>query len=102
MKDLPLTTIEPGTKLHPHRASARPDCCSAGASGPAMQHGGGSKLKGLLRVPLRLPSASPLALLNFPWLALHAGHGTPRPSPEAILNHLLNKFCTAAWTLGGI
>ena len=47
MKELPLNVIDPGTKSHPHRASAGPDCCSAGVSGPAMQHGGGSKLKGL-------------------------------------------------------
>ena len=38
---------ERGTKPHPHRASAGPDCCYASALGPAMQHGGGSKLKGL-------------------------------------------------------
>ena len=48
MKDLPWTAIEPGAKPHPHRASAGPDCCDAGASGPAMQRGGGSKLKGLM------------------------------------------------------
>jgi hypothetical protein len=48
MKELPLNVIDPGTKSHPHRASAGPDCCSAGVSGPAMQHGGGSKLKGLM------------------------------------------------------
>jgi hypothetical protein len=48
MKELPLTTIEPGTGSHPHRASAGPVCCSAGVPGPAMQRGGGSKLKGLM------------------------------------------------------
>jgi hypothetical protein len=47
MKELPLTTIDRGAKAHPHRASAGPDCRSASAPGPAMQHGGGSKLKGL-------------------------------------------------------
>ena len=39
-----MSPSDPGTKSHPHRASAGPDCCSAGVSGPAMQHGGGSKL----------------------------------------------------------
>ena len=46
-KELPLSRNDPGTKPHPHRASAGPVCCSAGVPGPAMQHGGGSKLKGL-------------------------------------------------------
>ena len=40
--------IDSGHSAHPHRASAGPDCCDAGASGPAMQRGGGSKLKGLM------------------------------------------------------
>ena len=31
---------------NPYRASAGPDCCSAGASGPAVQRGRGSQLKG--------------------------------------------------------
>jgi hypothetical protein len=44
----PLNRNHTGAKLHPHRASAGPDCHSVGASGPAMQHGGGSKLKGLM------------------------------------------------------
>ena len=47
-KELPLSRNDPGTKPHPHRASAGPDCCSANALGPAMQRGGGSKLKGLM------------------------------------------------------
>ena len=42
-----MTAIDPGTQSHPHRASAGPFCCFAGVSGPAMQRGGGSKLKGL-------------------------------------------------------
>ena len=42
-----MSPSDPGTKSHPHRASAGPDCCSANALGPAMQRGGGSKLKGL-------------------------------------------------------
>ena len=46
-KELPLSRNDPGTKPHPHRASAWPDCCFADALGPAMQRGGGSKLKGL-------------------------------------------------------
>ena len=46
-KELPLSRDDRGTKAHPHRASAGPDCCSADALGPAMQRGGGSKLKGL-------------------------------------------------------
>ena len=46
-KELPLSTSDPGAKPHPHRASAGPDCCFADALGPAMQRGGGSKLKGL-------------------------------------------------------
>ena len=46
-RELPLSRVDPGTKSHPHRASAWPVCCSAGVPGPAMQHGGGSKLKGL-------------------------------------------------------
>ena len=96
-----MMTHDRGTTPHTHRASAGPSCCYASAAGPAVLHGGGSKLKGLLRVPLRLPSASPLALLNFPWLALHAGHGTPSPSPSAILKLLLKKCCTAVWTAGG-
>jgi hypothetical protein len=47
-KKLSLSRNDPGTKPHPHRASAGPDCCSADALGPAMQRGGGSKLKGLM------------------------------------------------------
>jgi hypothetical protein len=47
-KELPLSRNDPGTKPHPHRASAWPDCCFADALGPAMQRGGGSKLKGLM------------------------------------------------------
>jgi hypothetical protein len=46
-KELPLSRNDLGTKAHPHRASAWPDCCFADALGPAMQRGGGSKLKGL-------------------------------------------------------
>ena len=38
----------PGHSAHPHRGSAGPSCCCAGVSGPAMRHGGGSKLKGLM------------------------------------------------------
>jgi hypothetical protein len=47
-KELPLSRNDPGTEPHPHRASAWPDCCFADALGPAMQRGGGSKLKGLM------------------------------------------------------
>jgi hypothetical protein len=53
-KELPLSRNDTGTKAHPHRASAGPDCRFANAPGPAMQRGGGSKLKGLTggaRVP---------------------------------------------------
>ena len=46
-KELPLSRNDTGTKAHPHRASAGPDCRFASAPGPAMQRGGGSKLKGL-------------------------------------------------------
>ena len=46
-KELPLSRNDLETKAHPHRASAGPVCCFAGVPGPAMQHGGGSKLKGL-------------------------------------------------------
>ena len=42
-----MSTSDPGTKSHPHRASAGPDCHFVDAPGPAMQRGGGSKLKGL-------------------------------------------------------
>ena len=48
MKELPLNVIDPGTKSHPHRASAGPACHFVGVAVPAMQHGGGSKLKGLM------------------------------------------------------
>ena len=64
MKRSPFRPNSRGAKPHPHRASAGPACCSAGAPGPAMQRGGGSKLKGLLRVPLRLPSSSAPAPLR--------------------------------------
>jgi hypothetical protein len=48
MERLPFQPNSRGAKPHPHRASAWPACCSAGAPGPAMQRGGGSKLKGLM------------------------------------------------------
>ena len=56
MERLPFQPNSRGAKPHPHRASARPACCSAGAPGPAMQRGGGSKLKGVTRDAL-LPHA---------------------------------------------
>jgi hypothetical protein len=71
-KELPLSRNDPGTKPHPHRASAWPDCCFADALGPAMQRGGGSKLKGLLRDALRLPSSSPFVHLRIEGLARSA------------------------------
>jgi len=37
----------PEMSRHPHRASAWPACCFAGVAVPALQHGGGSKLKRL-------------------------------------------------------
>ena len=40
--------IHPGAPPHPHRASAGPACHFVGVAVPAMQHGGGSKLKGLM------------------------------------------------------
>ena len=46
-KELPLSRNDTGTKSHPHRASAGPACHFVGVAVPAMQHGGGSKLKGL-------------------------------------------------------
>ena len=48
MKRLPFQPNSRGAEPHPHRAWAWPACCSAGAPGPAMQRGGGSKLKGLM------------------------------------------------------
>jgi hypothetical protein len=48
----------------------------------------GSKLKGLLRVSLRLPCSWALALMNTPWPALHAAHRKPWPSPSRVVNPL--------------
>ena len=78
-KELPLSRNDPGTKPHPHRASAWPDCCFADALGPAMQRGGGSKLKGLLRDALRLPSSSPFVHLRIEGLARSARPTTACP-----------------------
>ena len=78
-KELPLSRNDPGTKSHPHRASAGPDCRFANALGPAMQRGGGSKLKGLLRDALRLPSSSPFVHLRIEGLALSARPTTASP-----------------------
>jgi len=78
-KELPLSASDPGTKPSPHRASARPDCCFADALGPAMQRGGGSKLKGLLRDALRLPSSSPSVHLRIEGLARSARPTTAWP-----------------------
>ena len=79
MEVLPLNVIDLGTKSHPHRASAGPACCSAGVAVPAMQHGGGSKLKGLLRDALRLPSSSPFVHLRIEGLARSARPTTACP-----------------------
>ena len=49
MDRLPVRPNSRGAEPHPHRAWAWPACCSAGAPGPAMQRGGGSKLKGVTR-----------------------------------------------------
>ena len=78
-KELPLSRNDTGTKAHPHRASAWPDCCFADALGPAMQRGGGSKLKGLLRDALRLPSSSPFVHLRIEGLARSARPTTAWP-----------------------
>ena len=82
----PFSSNTLGHSAHPHRASAGPDCCVAGASGPAMQRGGGSKLKGLLRVPLRLPCSWALALMNRRWSAHNADHERPLSSPLPVMN----------------
>lgn len=79
VKESPLSANDPGTKPSPHRASAGPDCCFADAPGPAMQRGGGSKLKGLLRGTLRLPSSSALVHLRIEGLARSARPPTAWP-----------------------
>ena len=79
MKELPLNVIDPGTKSHPHRASAGTACHFVGVAVPAMQHGGGSKLKGLLRVPLRRPSSSHSVHLRIEGLARSACPRTAWP-----------------------
>ena len=71
-KELPLSRNDTGTKSHPHRASAGPDCHFVDALGPAMQRGGGSKLKGLLRDALRLPCSSPFVHLRIEGLSRSA------------------------------
>ena len=92
-KELPLSSNDTGTKAHPHRASAGPDCRSASAPGPAMQRGGGSKLKGLLRDALRLPSSSPFVHLRIEGLARSARPRTAWPcrpvglSPRQAVRH---------------
>ena len=48
-KHPPQRGIGPKMNRHPHRASAWPACCFAGVAVPALQHGGGSKLKRLTR-----------------------------------------------------
>ena len=94
-KRSPLAHMHRGTKSHPHRASAGPDCCSAGASGPAMQHGGGSKLKGLLRVPLRLPCSWALPLMNIPYHTQRACHIGPCAS-LLVLPHVRSELRRSA------
>ena len=92
-KELPLSRNDPGTKSHLHRASAGPDCRFANALGPAIQRGGGSKLKGLLRDALRLPSSSPFVHLRIEGLARSARPTTPWPccpvglSPRQAVRH---------------
>ena len=85
-KELPLSASDPGAKPHPHRASAGPDCCFADALGPAMQRGGGSKLKGLLRDALRLPSSSPFVHLRIEGLARSARPTTAYPCCLVVLS----------------
>ena len=83
----PFSPYTLGHRAHPHRASAGPDCCVAGASGPAMQRGGGSKLKGLLRVPLRLPSSSALLPLRNRGLTPSVRHTTAWPCELVAQGH---------------
>ena len=101
-KELPLSRNNPGNKPHPHRASARPACHFVGVAVPAMQHGGGSKLKGLLRDALRLPSSSPFVHLRIQWLARSARPTTacpccpvglsPRPAAQRA-NEAWSRLC---------
>ena len=101
-KELPLSRNDTGTKAHPHRASAGPDCRFASALGPAMLRGGGSKLKGLLRDALRLPSSSPSVHLRIEGLARSAHATTAWPCclvglslqpPDQRVNKAWSRLC---------
>ena len=86
MEESPLSRNDPGPKSHPHRASAEPACHFVGVAVPAMQHGGGSKLKGLLRDALRLPSSSPFVHLRIEGLARSARLTTACPCCLVVLS----------------
>ena len=95
-KHPPQRGIGPKMNRHPHRASAWPACCYAGVAVPALQHGGGSKLKRLLRVPLRLPRPWAPLYMNRGWPMHIAAHRSPWASPAPGMNPAADAPNTAA------